>query len=97
MESERAYESELAELRRAFAVNLRRLRKQRFRRQEDFWDRARLHRTTVSKLEQAHTDPPLSTLLILAEALDVSLDRLAEGVPVPQLRRPPRTGAGRAG
>lgn len=72
-----------------FAATLRRLRETRFESQEAFADAASLHRTHVSFLERGGREPSLSTLLILADALGVSLDRLAQGLQVPKERRPP--------
>lgn len=91
-----AYYAERADLRREFAERFRRLRKDRFRSQEAFAEHAHLHRVTIGDLEQGRTDPPLSTLLIVADALDVSLDDLVEGMPIPKQRKPPppRPGSG---
>jgi DNA-binding XRE family transcriptional regulator len=83
------YYAELAELRRSFAARLTPLRQERFASQEAFGDHARLHRTTIGGLEQGRTDPRLSTLLILADSLKVSVADLVEGMPVPQRRKPP--------
>ncbi len=85
-----AYEAERGELLRDFAANLRGLREARFRSQEALADAASLHRTQVSFLERGLREPSLSTLMILAETLDVPLDRLAQGLPVPKERRPAR-------
>jgi transcriptional regulator with XRE-family HTH domain len=83
------YDEELADFRWRFALNFKPLRKARFRSQEKFGDHARLHRTTIGNIEQGKTDPPLSTLLIVADALKVSLDELVKDLPVPQQRKPP--------
>jgi transcriptional regulator with XRE-family HTH domain len=90
MSTHEAYEAELALLLREFAENIRRLRalKQPGYSQEALADDARLHRTEISKIERAQRDPRLSTLLILADALGLSLDDLVEGLPVPKERRP---------
>jgi transcriptional regulator with XRE-family HTH domain len=90
MSTHEAYEAELALLLREFADNVRRLRalKQPGYSQEALADDARLHRTEISKIERAQRDPRLSTLLILADALGLSLDDLVEGLPVPKERRP---------
>lgn len=85
-----AYEAERAELLKGFAANLRGLREARSLSQEALADAASLHRTHVSFLERAKREPSLSTLLILADTLDVSLDRLAQRLGVPQERRPAR-------
>jgi transcriptional regulator with XRE-family HTH domain len=83
------YDEEIADFRWRFALNFKPLRKERFRSQEKFGDHARLHRTTIGNIEQGKTDPPLSTLLIVADALNVSLDQLVKDLPVPQHRKPP--------
>lgn len=83
------YYAELADLRRRFAQQLVVLRTERFSSQEAFGDHARLHRTTIGGLEQGRTDPRLSTLLILAEGLSVSVAELVDGIPVPKRRKPP--------
>ncbi len=94
MSTYEAYEAELAVLLRDFADNVRRLRKRKQPdySQEELADDARLHRTQVGKIERGQRDPRLSTLLILADALGVSLNDLVEGLSVPKERRPsPRT------
>lgn len=85
------YDEEIAAFRWQFALNFKPLRKERYRSQEKFGHHARLHRTTIGNIEQGKTDPPLSTLLILANALNVSLDELVKDLPVPQHRKPPPT------
>lgn len=55
--------------------------------QEALSDRAGLHRTEIARIELGHTEPRLSTLLILAEALCISLDDLVEGLEAPRQRR----------
>jgi DNA-binding XRE family transcriptional regulator len=47
--------------------------------QEALAEAADLHRTHVGFLEQGRREPSLSTLLILADALGVSVERLARG------------------
>jgi transcriptional regulator with XRE-family HTH domain len=83
------YYTEMADFRRRFAERLVPLRRDRFPSQEDFSDHTRLHRTTIGGLEQGRTDPRLSTLLILADSLDVSLADLVRDLPVPRERKPP--------
>ena len=83
-----AYRLERSELLAQFAARLRGLREARFPSQEALADAANLHRTHVGYLEQGRREPSLSTLLILCDALDVPLQRLATGLPVPQQRRP---------
>jgi transcriptional regulator with XRE-family HTH domain len=87
-----AYQAERAALLSDFAATLRELRKARFPSQEALADAASLHRTHVGYLEQGRREPSLSTLLILADTLGVTLDRLTQGLGVPKQRRaaPPR-------
>jgi len=91
------YRGELNQLLGDFAATVRRLRQRRPQySQESLASDARLHRTEMSKIECGERDPRLSTLLILAEALDVSLDTLVEGLQAPKHRRPsPQTKRGR--
>jgi transcriptional regulator with XRE-family HTH domain len=93
-----AYEAELAELQSALAENVRELRAQKAPRysQQELANDARLHRTQIGRIEAGRRDPYMSTLLILANALGVSLDELVRGLPVPKQRRPP-PGTPRAG
>ncbi|MBA3809965.1 MAG: helix-turn-helix transcriptional regulator [Solirubrobacterales bacterium] len=83
------YYAEMADFRRRFAERFAPLRRARFPSQEAFSEHARLHRTTIGGLEQGKTDPRLSTLLILADSLDVSLADLVRDLPVPRERKPP--------
>lgn len=85
-----AFNAERRQLLRVFAAKVRELRKHAELSQEEFAEHANLHRTSVGYFEQARREPNLSTLLILADALHVSLDTLVQGVPVPQQRRPAR-------
>jgi transcriptional regulator with XRE-family HTH domain len=81
---------ELDELRVDFAAVLRRLRKEHFDSQADFAKRARLSPKTISKLERRGSDPPLSMLLILIEALpEVTALELIGGLHAPKGRKPP--------
>ena len=84
-----AYQAERALMLNDFAATLRELRKQRFSSQEALAEAASLHRTHVGYLEQGRREPSLATLLILADALDVPVARLAQGLAVPKERRPP--------
>jgi len=83
------YYAEMADFRSRFAARLVPLRRERFASQETFGEHARLHRTTIGGLEQGNTDPRLSTLLILAESLNVPVDELVRDLPVPRERKPP--------
>ncbi len=80
-----AYQAEMQQLREAFAANLRRLRPGS---QSELAEAAKLHRTEVGNLEGAKANPNLHTLLILADALKLTLDQLVDGLFVPQERKP---------
>lgn len=85
-----AYKAELAKFLEGFARNVRRLREQKepgFS-QERLSDATRLHRTEIGRIEQASIEPRLTTLVILADALEVKIDDLIAGLPVPVERKP---------
>lgn len=91
MSKKEPYKAELAVLLQGFAANVRRLRETNRYSQEDLaWDTG-LHRTAIGKLEQARSEPQLSTLLILADALGCTLNDLVESLPAPRERRPSPT------
>jgi transcriptional regulator with XRE-family HTH domain len=91
-----SYGAEREQLLAQFGSNVRRARMElsgrldsrRALSQEALSDRAGLHRTEIARIELGHTEPRLSTLLILAEVLGISLDDLAEGLQAPRQRRP---------
>ena len=85
------YKAELSRLREAFGANVRRMRRAKGPRfsQERLAEATDLHRTEIGKIEQGAVEPRLSTLLILADALSVSIDDLVAGLSVPIERRPP--------
>jgi transcriptional regulator with XRE-family HTH domain len=91
MSHEDAYAMELARFRMGFAANVRRLRHagDGAWSQEALAERARLHRTEIGKIEQGIVEPRLTTLVILADALGVTLDEMVAGLGVPKQRRPP--------
>lgn len=94
MSSAEAYKAELARFLEGFGANVRRVRLAKTPRcsQEQLSDATRLHRTEIGKIEQGIVEPRLTTLLILAEGLGVSLDELVAGLWVPIERKPsPRT------
>lgn len=100
MDQASAYKTELKRCLERFGTNLRRLRTAPDRRisQEELAFATNLHRTEIGSLEQGRSEPRLSTLLILADGLAVTLDELVAGVPVPVERRPgpkrrPRSGS----
>jgi len=91
MSTMEAYKEELARFLKGFGANVRRVRtaKRPYFSQEKLSDATSLHRTEI---EQGAVEPRLTTLMILAEALSVSIDELVEGLPVPEERRPPPQG-----
>jgi transcriptional regulator with XRE-family HTH domain len=67
-------------MRARFGANLWWLRTQRRFSQEHLADRAEIHRTQISMLENGERSPLLPTLLTLAGGLDVPLGTLLEGI-----------------
>jgi len=63
-----------------FAANLREVRLRRGLSQEALADLCHLHRTEVSLLERAQREPRLTTIVRLAQALDVEPAELLAGV-----------------
>jgi transcriptional regulator with XRE-family HTH domain len=92
-----AYKAELQKLLRQFGQNVKRARLAQRPpcSQERLADASQLHRTEISRIEQGLVEPRLTTLMILAEALGVSVDELFDGVDAPAKRRPSPTGGGR--
>jgi transcriptional regulator with XRE-family HTH domain len=85
------YKAELAAYLDGLAANVRRLRAEHdppFS-QTDLHKATNLHRTEIGRIENAEVEPRLATLAILADALNVPLDALIEGLPVPKERKPP--------
>ena len=70
-----------------FGKKLRELRGPRT--QEEIADLTNLHPTYIGLLERGKREPKLLIVLILARALDVPLERLAQGLPIPKERKPP--------
>jgi transcriptional regulator with XRE-family HTH domain len=63
-----------------FAENLVRIRHEAELSQEDLAHRAEVHRTQVSMMESARRLPRIDTLVKLAGALQVSPEKLLEGI-----------------
>jgi transcriptional regulator with XRE-family HTH domain len=84
------YKEELARFLEGFGANVRRVRmaKRPPYSQERLSHATGLHRTEIGKIEQGIVEPRLTTLLILADGLGVSLDDLVAGLWVPVERRP---------
>jgi transcriptional regulator with XRE-family HTH domain len=90
MSTTEAYKAELARLLEAFGANVRRVRTggdEPFS-QESLSALTALHRTEIGKIEQGVVEPRLTTLIILADALGVTLDELVAGLWVPRERKP---------
>jgi transcriptional regulator with XRE-family HTH domain len=85
-----AYKAELASFLAGFGENVRRIRmaKEPPCSQERLAEATRLHRTEIGKIEQGVVEPRLTTLFILADGLQVSIDELLEGLWVPLERKP---------
>lgn len=96
MNSIDAYRAELGAFLKRFGANVRRARaaKDPPCSQEQLSYATRLHRTEIGRIEQGTVEPRLTTLMILAEGLDVSVDELLRGLAPPQERKP-AAGGGR--
>ena len=68
------------DIRKKFGKHLRALREERGWSQEEFADRAGLHRTYVSAVERGVRNPTLSVLERLAKALGVSMAELVQAI-----------------
>ena len=90
MSTTEEYKAELARFLEGFGANVRRARtaKRPFVSQERLCHATRLHRTEIGKIEQGLVEPRLTTLLILADGLGVTIDELLTGLWVPTERRP---------
>jgi transcriptional regulator with XRE-family HTH domain len=90
MSTNEAYKAELARFLEVFGANVRRVRssKSPYCSQERLADATRLHRTEIGKIEQGLVEPRLSTLVILADGLGVSVDELLVGLSAPIERKP---------
>jgi transcriptional regulator with XRE-family HTH domain len=90
MSTTEAYKRELAKFLDGFGGNVRRVRIAKRPRcsQEQLASATRLHRTEIGKIEQGKVEPRLTTLLILADGLSVTIDDLLAGLWVPVERKP---------
>lgn len=68
------------EIRKRFGTKLRSLREQHGWSQEEFADRAGMHRTYVSSIERGIRNPTLSVLERLAKALGISMAELLDKI-----------------
>jgi transcriptional regulator with XRE-family HTH domain len=82
------YKADVANYLKLLGRNVRKLREQMSPRlsQERLADITGLHRTEIGKIEQGQVDPRLTTLHLVAHALDATVDDLAKGLPVPPKR-----------
>jgi transcriptional regulator with XRE-family HTH domain len=86
-----SYKAELARYLEGFGANVRRVRRARNASQEALSDYTGLHRTEIGKVELGVVEPRLTTVVILADALGVTLDELVSGLGVPVERKPSPT------
>jgi transcriptional regulator with XRE-family HTH domain len=91
MSTVEAYKAELVRYLEGFGINVRNLRATRSPRisQEGLAGATKLHRTEIGKIEQGMVEPRLTTLVILADGLSVTLDELVADLWVPVERKPP--------
>jgi len=66
------------DIRKRLGSNVKRLRLERGWSQEDFADRANIHRTYVSDIERAARNPTITIVEKLAKALKVKASELIE-------------------
>jgi transcriptional regulator with XRE-family HTH domain len=94
MSDHEAYNAELKRFLASFGENVRRIRVAKRPRysQERLAHATRLHRTEIGRIEQGTVEPRLSTLVILAEGLGVSVDELIGGLRAPRERKPAPNG-----
>jgi transcriptional regulator with XRE-family HTH domain len=80
-----AYKTEVRNYLKALGRNVRALREAMSPRlsQERLAEITGLHRTEIGKIEQGQVDPRLTTLHLVAQALDATLNDLTKGLPVP--------------
>ena len=85
-----AYKRELAAFLAAFGERVRTARKERVPAlsQERLAAEVGLHRTEIGRIEAGSVEPRLTTLVILAQGLGVSVDELLLGLPEPVERKP---------
>ncbi|MFI4989848.1 MAG: helix-turn-helix domain-containing protein [Solirubrobacterales bacterium] len=88
MSTRDVYKAELSRYLAGFGANVRRVRLAKDASQEALAHHCRLHRTEVGRIEQGTVEPRLTTAVILADALGVTVDELVAGLPVPVERKP---------
>jgi hypothetical protein len=65
---------------RQFGLRVRQLREKREWSQEDFAEKADLHRTYVSGIERGTRNPTLTVLERIADGFEMPLNKLLEGL-----------------
>jgi transcriptional regulator with XRE-family HTH domain len=65
-------------------LKLREVRERRWVTQTELAERTGLTVSTISRLEQGHQRPRISTVRKLAEALDINTEDLVEWAPAPE-------------
>ena len=68
------------DIRKHFGARLRKLREARDWSQEELADRAGLHRTYISSVERGVRNPTITVLAKIANAVEIKLSELMEGV-----------------
>ena len=83
-----AYQIERRELSLKFGAKLRAARNAAGLSQDECAKVSGIHRSEISLIERGHRIPSLITMLVFAEALEVSLEQLAGGLKAPKRRSP---------
>jgi transcriptional regulator with XRE-family HTH domain len=65
---------------KSFGARLQKIRKEKGHSQEQLAEISGLHRTYISSLERGSRNPTLATLYVIANALDMTISSLMEGV-----------------
>jgi transcriptional regulator with XRE-family HTH domain len=91
MSAKEAYEAERKAYLKGFAANVKELRARHKPplSQTGLCDVTGLHRTEVGKIENGEVEPRLTTLALLAAGLDVKIDEMIRGLPLPRRHKPP--------
>jgi transcriptional regulator with XRE-family HTH domain len=91
MSTKEAFEAERRAYLAAFGANVKRLRAEHEPplTQTELCNVTGLHRTEIGKIETGEVEPRLATFVVLAAGLDVTLDELVRGLPLPKERKPP--------
>ena len=68
------------DIKKIFGQNVRRLRKARGFSQEELAERAGLHRTYIGSIERGERNVSLKNIAAIAQALDVNVTELMDGI-----------------